>query len=79
MVGNDIPKSDTSGKKLVYECIRMKRMNVVIMTIMFHRWTSIGGIAMLARLFLSLWNIHRSATVLRVAMNPIVNISRSYH
>ena len=34
----DIPKSDTSDKKLVFESIRMKRLNVVIMTIMFHRW-----------------------------------------
>ena len=48
-----IPKSDTSGKKLVSEIIKMKRLNVVIITIMFHRWTSIGGVAMLARLFLS--------------------------
>ena len=37
MVGH-IPKSDTSGKKLVSESIKMKRLNVVIMTIMFHRW-----------------------------------------
>ena len=34
----DIPKSDTSGKKFVFESIRKKRLNVVIMTIMFHRW-----------------------------------------
>ena len=38
MVRNDILKSYTSGKKLVSESIRMKRLNVVIMTIMFHRW-----------------------------------------
>ena len=38
MVRNDIPKSDKSDKKLVSESIRMKRLNVVIMTIMFHRW-----------------------------------------
>ena len=38
MVRNDIPKSDTSGKKFVFESIRIKRLNVVIMTIMFHRW-----------------------------------------
>ena len=38
MVRNDIPMSDTSGKKFVSEGIGMKRLNVVIMTIMFHRW-----------------------------------------
>ena len=32
------PKSYTSGKKLVSESLRMKRLNVVIMTIMFRRW-----------------------------------------
>ena len=35
---NGIPKSVTSGKKIVSESIRSKRLNVVIMTIMFHRW-----------------------------------------
>ena len=38
MARNDIPKPDTTGKKLAPENIRMKRWNVVIMTIMFHRW-----------------------------------------
>ena len=38
MVRNDIQKSNASGKKLVFESIRMKRLNAVIMTIMFHRW-----------------------------------------
>ena len=38
MARNDIPKSDTSGKKLVSESISIKRLNVAIMTTMFHRW-----------------------------------------
>ena len=42
MARNGIPMSDTSGKKLVYESIRMKRLNVVIMTIMFDSWDKHG-------------------------------------
>ena len=38
MVRNDIQMSITSGKELVPKSIRTKRLNVVIMTIMFHRW-----------------------------------------
>ena len=40
MVWNDVPKSDISNTKLIFEI--MKRLNVVIMTIMSHRWDMYG-------------------------------------
>ena len=53
MVGNNVVKSDTS-KKLVFESIKIRRLNVVIMTIMLYRQGKYRGTAVLARLFLEI-------------------------
>ena len=68
MVGNDIPKSDTSGKKIVFEGIRMKRLNVVIMKIMFHRWDKYGrnsNVSKVISWFIEHMQICNSSTVLQ--------------
>ena len=67
MVGNDIPKPDASGKKLVFEGIRIKRLNVVIMTIMFHIWDKYrrnSNVSKVISSFIEYTQICNSSTVL---------------
>ena len=80
MVRNDIPKSDTSGMQLVTESIRMKRLNVVIMTIMFHRWDMYRRNSYVSKVISWFFRTYTDLQQLYgVAMNPIVKISGFYH
>ena len=68
MVRNYIPKSVTSDKKLVFKNIRMKALNVVIMTIMFHIWDKYGRDGYVSKVissFIEHTNICNGSTVLQ--------------
>ena len=67
MVVIDVSKSDTSNNKLVFERIRIKRLNVVIMTIAFHRWDKYrrnGNVGMVISYFMEHARLCNSSTML---------------
>ena len=67
MVGNDVPKSNTSDKKLVLDSIIMKRLNMVMIIIMFYRCDKYGrnsNVSKVISLFVEHILICNSSTVL---------------
>ena len=80
MLRNYIPKSDMSDKKFVFKSIRMKRLNVEIMTIMFHRWDKYNRNSNVSKGYFLILRIYTDLQQLYgVAMNLIVKISGFYH
>ena len=69
-----------SDKKFVFKSIRMKRLNVEIMTFMFHRWDKYNRNSNVSKGYFLILRIYTDLQQLYgVAMNLIVKISGFYH